>query len=354
MRRLMNLVILVALSLILVVVWSNKLRGGIEEMQVWSHGSSTIALSSDGKLLAARAGPLQERQVEGRRIASSSTIKLHSFPDGEVVRTLEAFYVTKLAFSPDNSLIAAGTGGGDIFVWRVESGQLLYQRKASFIIPSRPDIHTVIFSRDGQTLVTMIGGLIDVWRVESGELRYSIQHGEYDCFGDLSPDGKTLALITPGKKAITFINLEDGTYIGEIPSYGLPKFSPDGQNIAYPRFEDGQKVISLYRLSDNAIVETLVVGKKVSVEDFVFSPDGRYVAAIYKTGGTIGGVLVIPDSVSPEVWHLAVCKLSDEPSKKVYPMTIQSKEKAFTAVAFSPDSKILVTGGDKIRLWRVP
>jgi len=351
----MNLAIIAALSLILVLVWSNKLLGGIQEMQALCTETDVIAISPDGKLLAASASPKQRRQIGSRAVTGYSTIKLYTFPNGEVVRTLEAFKVTKIAFAFDNSLIAAGTSEGEIKIWRVADGQLLYQRKASVIIPSRRDIHTLVFSKDGLSLVTGIGGHIDVWQVADGKLRYSIAHGLFDCFGDLSPDGETLALITPGKDVITLIHLEDGTVLGELKIYGIFKFSPDGKNIAISRFENEQNIISLYRLSDNAIVGTLVVGNiELGVEEFAFSPDGRYVAATYRTGGVRGGVLIIPDSVSPHRWHLNLWRVDDKPSKTVYPKTIQSQDKNFTQLAFSPDSKTLVTAGDKIRLWRLP
>jgi len=360
MRRLMNLVILVALSLILVVVWSSKLLGGITQVHAWGIGSGVIAISPDGKFLAASAGPTQERKFGNIPIYGSTTVKLYTFPSGEVVRTLEAFYVTRIAFSPDSSLIAAGNKAGEIMIWRGSDGQLLYQRKASVIRPEpwygyySEEVHTLFFSQDGQTLVTGAWGQFDVWQVADGQLRYTISH-KYQRSGDISSDGKILALTNPDKNVITFYHLCDGSPISEANFYGFPKFSPDGQKIALSVFNDGQKKISLYRLKDDTLLSTLVVEDlESSLAHFVFSTYGRYVAATYRTGGYRGSVLVIPDSMSPERWHLAVWRLDDKPYKYVYPMTIQSKAKVFTAVAFSPDSKILVTGGDKIRLWRVP
>jgi len=200
-------------------------------------------------------------------------------------------------------------------------------------------------------------GQFDVWQVSEGQRRYSIKDNSYDhIHGDLSPDGKILALSNPGTKTITFYQLSDGTVVRQFAPSGFPKFSPDGEKIAVSRRDDyGRKIISVYRLKDDNLVSTLVLEKEVSLDDFVFSPDGRYVAAIYKTGGTQGDVfMIIPDSRSPEVWHLEVWRLDDLSKKSVYPWSIKSEKKVFTAIAFSPDGKILVTGGEKIRLWRLP
>jgi len=332
------------------------LLGGIQEMQAWITGTDVIAISPDGKLLAASASPKQRRQIGSGGVTGYSTIKLYTFPNGEVVRTIEAFKVTKIAFSPDNSLIAAGTGFGEIFVWRKSDGQLLYQRKASVIKPGKENVHTLIFSKDGQTLVTGVVGLLDVWQVSDGQLLNTIKDNLYYSRGDLSPDGKILALNTPSTKTICLYHLDDGTRLRQLNLYGIPKFSPDGELLALARVDDyGQKIISLYRLKDDTIVGTLIAQNiDGGMSDFAFSPDGRYVAATYRTGGVRGGVLIIPDSVSPHRWHLSLWRVDDKPSKTVYPMTIQSKEKFFTAVAFSPDGKTLVSGGDKIRLWKVP
>jgi len=98
MRRFMISAILAAICLLIVLVWSNKLLGGIEEMQAWGIGGNIIAISPDGKLLAATAVPKQERRIGNMSITGSTTVKLYAFPSGEVVRTFKAFYVTKLAF----------------------------------------------------------------------------------------------------------------------------------------------------------------------------------------------------------------------------------------------------------------
>jgi len=353
--------ILAAFCLILVLGVSGFRRGRITEMQALSFGGAPITISPDGKLLAVPAGPKQERRIGNMSMASTTTVKLHSFPSGEVVSTLKAFYVTKLAFSPDNSLIAAGNNFGDIFVWRVESGQLLYKRKASVIKPKQwpgaynEEVRTLIFSKDGQTLVTEAWGQFDVWQVSDGQLRYSIKDNSHNSRGDLSPDGKILAVRSPDG-TITLYHLDSGTVFRQLNLKGILKFSPDGEKIALSRRDDyGRKIISLYRLKDDNLVSTLVLEKEVSLDDFLFSPDGRYVAAIYKTGGPSADVfMIIPQSFSPEVWHLEVWRLDDLSKKSVYPWSIKSEKKVFTAIAFSPHGKILVTGGDKIRLWRVP
>lgn len=348
----MNLVILAVLSLILVLVWSNKLLGGIGEMRAWSNGSDVITISPDGKLLAAPAGPKLERQIGNLSTASNTTVKLYTFPSGEVIRTLDAFYVTKIAFSPDNSLIAAGNKFGEIKIWRVASGNLLQSFVAWATTSSNEDTHLLAFSPDGLSLVTGVAGHIDVWQVADGKRRYSIKEG-FPTNGSLSPDGQILALMTPEFATTTFYRLEDGSRFREANFYGIPKFSPDGQKIALSVFNERQRMISLYRLSNDTLLSTLIA-KNIdgSLEDFAFSANGGYVAATYKTGGERGSVMIIPDSVSPERWHLVLWRL--EPSKYVYPTVTSSTEKTFTALAFSPDGKTLVTGGDKIRLWRVP
>jgi len=90
--------ILAAFCLILVLGVSGFWRGRITEMQAWGIVSHVIAISPDGKLLATSAGPRQRREIDNSAITSNTTVKLYAFPDDIVVRTVEAFYVSKLAF----------------------------------------------------------------------------------------------------------------------------------------------------------------------------------------------------------------------------------------------------------------
>lgn len=81
----MNLAILAAFCLILVLGVSGFWRGRITEMQAINGESVVIAISPDGKLLAATAVPKQERQIGNMSITGSTTVKLYAFPKKESI-----------------------------------------------------------------------------------------------------------------------------------------------------------------------------------------------------------------------------------------------------------------------------
>jgi hypothetical protein len=77
------------------------------------------------------------------------TIKLWRVSDGALLRTLEGHTggVTSVAFSPDGSMIASGSGDGTIKLWRVSDGALLKTYDEETV-----NVYPVAFSPDGLLL----------------------------------------------------------------------------------------------------------------------------------------------------------------------------------------------------------
>lgn len=364
----MKLVILAVISIILVISFSNWPTGfgKIRLMQTLGIESHLLALSPDGKLLAIPSGPPQDRKIGVLPIRGGTTLKLYTVPDEELVHTLNVFCVTQLAFSPDNSLIAAGNGLGEIFIWRTKDGQLLHSLKGKVPVsnPRMLKVNTLIFSPDSQNLVSGVGGQMDVWRVVDGQLRYSLSHKQ--SHGDISPNGEILAIGSSVDK-ITFYRLRDGTRLRQLEVNGRPKFSADGKLLAISystsyRRDFRQKVL-LYRLEDDTVLGTLP-GLDKQAFDLTFSPDGRYLAATYTTGGKPPKFgLFGPDPIAiifspffpPARSHLTLWHLSNFFSDEYFaPQDISTQKMTFSTLTFSSDGKTLVSGGDAIRLWRVP
>ncbi|MGL5793627.1 MAG: WD40 repeat domain-containing protein [Waterburya sp.] len=320
-----------------------------------SGGSTAIAISSDGQLLATSSGENINRARGALSPVGSSNVELRNLSDGSILRTLEAFYVTSLAFSRNRSLIAAGNNLGQIQVWHTNHGQLLYSRDLPIDL-NHTNVNNLTLSSDGQTLISGIGDRIDVWKAVDGQHRYSLLNkGTFS----LSPDGQILA-IGNSQTPISLYRLGDGTFIRQLEINGNPKFSPDGQLLAITAStsqeeRNHEKRIILYRLLDDKLVGELPA-KRFGC--FAFSPDSRYLATAYSTGGGgSGDIFGYYSSWKPSYSHLVLWQLI--PFKDKYYLLpiakIKSKKDIYPSLAFTPDGSFLVSGGvKKIRFWQVP
>ena len=99
-------------------------------------GIMTMAYSADGKRLAA---------------GFNGAIQLWDLGERKRIRMLEGFerVVSRLAFSPNGILIAAGTQDGQVWIWSTATGQ-----RTQVIDTGMRGVRSVAFSPDGKLLVT--------------------------------------------------------------------------------------------------------------------------------------------------------------------------------------------------------
>lgn len=249
-----------------------KLEGHAETVRA-------IAISSDGRLLAAAGGipgkrgevklwDLARREAvvtfnghddciyaaafspDGKTLATSSydkLIKLWDTTTGKEVRTLKDHIdaVYALAFTPDGSRLVSGSADRSVKVWNPATGERLYTMSEAI-----DGINTVAVSPDGK--LAAAAGLdksVRVWEIGEKEpklLNSLMAHEDAILKLAWSPDGKTIASAA-ADRTIKLLRAADLTELKLIPGqpdwvYGLA-FSPDGKTIAAGRF-DGS--LSLY------------------------------------------------------------------------------------------------------------
>jgi WD40 repeat protein len=274
---------------------------------------------------------------DGRRVIASNgdgSVTLWDAETGEEFRTIgragpSALAVLAIDMSPDGELIA--TTGPTAKVWDAETGEEV------FSIRSDDEVEDVAWSPDG-TLVAAgsFGGHVKIVDRSGREVALLREDPGFR-FSTVrfSPDGRLLATarvpterVDPTVAAATIWDWKEGRVVGRISAWaeGLD-FDPSGAHLATAGVlglaeiwdvESGRKVVTL-------------AGHTGAVNDVAFGPDGSMIATA-STDGTV------------RLWN---------PESGGHVLTLRGHETAVWDVAFSPNgSKLASASPDgSVRVW---
>lgn len=234
-------------------------------------------------------------------------------------------------------------------------------------------VKSVIFSPDGQSLFSVEGnGTIIRWNVATKQEIATYRGEGWDLLA-LSPDGKLVAGSGPNSR-IRLWEVASGRLVREIQLSGGSErvmalaFSPDGKWLAssgagYPNPQDN--TVQLWEVASGRLIRQLVGHDKI-VSLLAFSPDGKELASgineghlkfwevatgLEKANWTLGssaqlmGLAYSPDgkTVAVSGYHQLVWLWDTASHKERKSWAVQDNS---GVLAFSPDGKTLVTGGD--------
>jgi WD40 repeat protein len=185
--------------------------------------------------------------IEGTMIASGgfdNRVKLRRIADSSLVWTSQSTLAPPLtlASSPDGQIIAAGTRGSTVYLWRASDGALLRT------IPGVNVVQKIAFSPDSTMLAVAenaYGNNLKLYRVSDGALLRAFpgsMWGFQKNFVDFTPDG-TMLVFSAGAEFIQFWRIADGALLREYDrETGTGLFpimpiavSPDGRSFGYGR-----------------------------------------------------------------------------------------------------------------------
>jgi WD40 repeat protein len=235
-------------------------RGGTVRFR---HGSTAIAYSPDGKLLASGGHDNTIRLFDAasgrevRRLAGHQprTYRPEPGPRSALLDTLLSTtgngFVCSVAFSPDGKTLASGGWDDCIRLWDVATG-----KEVRKIDAHKAMVTHVAFSPDGRLLASRGGldGAARVWDPTTGVQLHRFTglslinpwRFNHDSALAFAPDSKTLAVTA--RKAIVIYDLATGAETKRIAAhvYGIClAYSPDGKLLASGGVDEGHDQYSL-------------------------------------------------------------------------------------------------------------
>jgi WD40 repeat protein len=266
------------------------------------------------------------------------TLKLKS---DEAWRSGEVWHVR---FSPDGKTLATLGNEGFCQMWDRDTGE----QRGSFRLENKNHNNWLVFSPTGEHLVAWDGvGMIYLREGATGKLVTRLDPGGWDAgynYGDFSPDGKTLVVKRGG--FIFFWKVPEGDPIPPKVKELTPiqthntssQYAADGKTIVVGAY--GNRDGPLQRV-DRVIDLT---GEKPQRRLRGFDPNNIWAR-----------LTLSPDRRLAMLHTDKIVELLDWATDK-HALLLETKDSPFAYVAFTPDSKALVTLqlDGWVRLWEIP
>jgi len=324
---------------------------------------SQVKFSRDGRLLALS----ENYTVKLWEVATLRELPALKVPNSGAFPQADAF----VAFSEDGKRIATGGFDTDTIVWEAETGKRLSN------LSGRTNMaYNVAFSADGNELAS--GGRTR-WDLRTGRGLRTTPDTTEKTFAIASPDGRLLVVMKPNRNDLTIVESPSGRVLqtltppSDVGAVQRSRFSADGTMLAvtYGPREDQHptSVTSLTRGSQIKIWD-VKTGRELRsltpsevAADADFSADGRLIATV----GGMGQITLWDAQSGSKLRDLTSSPMSALTAPVVRPgkmptmpnmadiaammtnvigsMSAGTMGRTVTSLAFSPDGRILATGG---------
>ena len=282
---------------------------------------NSIVFSPDDSLIASGSG--------------DSTVKLWDADSGKRIKAImrHPFPILCVTFSPDSNIVAAGSEAGNITLWDVN-----YKERIKTLKGHTDYVGSIRFSPDGAIMASgSADHTIRLWNMDSGkEVKQLSEHTDSVNSLAFSPDGKVLASGS-ADGTVKLWNMESGESISTLKeSAGAVNsvcFNPDGSVLASG---SANGVIRLWNVVSGEEIRTFEGKGKAAIgidDGLAFSPDNRILVS-----GASDGKITVWDASSGDVIE-----------------ELRAHAETVEAVVFSPDGKRMASAGSNgvAKLWKI-
>lgn len=306
----------------------------IQELAIWGKGRiEQLAYSPDGKILVVGTWA-------GVWLYDADTLEeLHFLNVGNVI--------DGLAFTEDGTKLIVDSGASTVSVWEVATASRLSSQRIreGYQGDSNSSPGSVTFSPGANILAAILDNRrIGLWADQGETYLYTLTQEKYSDMSDLvlSPDHKLLAL-RGGDKLVQLWDVttetllyswEDNRYI--TPLAFSPQLAENGSEKSFLAVSGVGEPIKLWDTQTGVLVKTL--GEPKPATALAFSPDGALLASTFFDTES-NNIL--------QIWRVADGNL-------LYTLQTGDTDTVNNLI-FSPDGKILTSGswGGKIQRWNI-
>lgn len=356
-------------------VWDPQTGKPLRRIDAGIESLRDFAFRRDGKVLAAVGFTFDAERRQVLRVLS-----LSDFAGGQRLRRIEwedNAEIRCLAFAPDGTSIATGSGDGILRLWDVESEDELLKLKLGQV-----DVQAVAFSPDASTLAACSrdgsgnNNLIHLIDLDRGlETRALAGHERPIRTMTFSPDGKILASGAEEEVVILW-DVASGRELRRLDGgnsfHGTVAFSPDGTSVAA---SGGDGIVTIWEVATGRR-RRRIESTRSWYGLMAFSPDGKTIASNSGPVLHLWDVETGRDRIEmAEAHELDVTRLlcadggrtlitgSDDGTARVWDLAtgrqraVLKHEGSVRALALSPDGRFLATGAHQadsgVHLWEL-